>query len=451
MRKFVILGATLLICVVLPCTFGQAGEDVALKAGFARVEITCPVGIPLIGSWGKPSESVLDPLYARAMVLGDGHSTIAIVSADLLYAPHDEIVGPVRSLIRERCEIAEENVLICATHTHSGPEVFTRSKIPADGRLDPSLIDQTYLHALRERIADAVCTAHGDMRAAAVGFARGYLPEVVFNRRPIGTDAKAKMTLSVSAEIAAGRTIRIDGEGNTRVAFARLGESGLRFGPVDADVCVLRVEDAAGKMMGSMINFGCHPVCVYPYAATAISADFPGDACAVIEGVEGGTCLFALAPAGNLVPYQRGLAEHQQIGRAIAGEAIKRLQFVPTESSVSLAAEIKRIHLPLKKQKVDEGAECIETEMQVLRIGEIYLLGLPGEILVEIGLEIKKKAGIEKLVVISLSNDAIGYVCHAAAYEEGGYEPGSGTELAKGSGEVMIAEALDLLRRMKAR
>jgi hypothetical protein len=68
---------------------------------------------------------------------------------------------------------------------------------------------------------------------------------------------------------------------------------------------------------------------------------------------------------------------------------------------------------------------------------------------VEIGLEIKKEAGIENLFVITLSNDACGYVCHSQAYEERGYEPGWGTNLAKGAGEIIIKQALDILDRMK--
>ena len=76
-------------------------------------------------------------------------------------------------------------------------------------------------------------------------------------------------------------------------------------------------------------------------------------------------------------------------------------------------------------------------------------MGQPGEVLVEIGLEIKKKAGIENLFIISLSNDACGYVCHRQAYKEGGYEPGRGTNLAEGAGEIITREALNILNRMK--
>jgi hypothetical protein len=48
-----------------------------------------------------------------------------------------------------------------------------------------------------------------------------------------------------------------------------------------------------------------------------------------------------------------------------------------------------------------------------------------------------------------VSNNTIGYVCHSRAYKEGGYEPGSGTNLAKGAGEIMIKEAIDLINQIR--
>ena len=108
---------------------------------------------------------------------------------------------------------------------------------------------------------------------------------------------------------------------------------------------------------------------------------------------------------------------------------------------------------PVKKApsgKAEEGAaQPITTEIQVLRLGDIYVLGLPGEILVEVGMEIRKKAGVEKLLIATVTNDAIGYVCHSLAYDEGGYEPGAATNLAKGAGEIMVSEAVALLEEIK--
>ncbi|MHC4533755.1 MAG: hypothetical protein ACYS6K_07370, partial [Planctomycetota bacterium] len=97
----------------------------------------------------------------------------------------------------------------------------------------------------------------------------------------------------------------------------------------------------------------------------------------------------------------------------------------------------------------DTTKDYITTEIQVLRLGDIYILGLPGEVLVEVGLEIKRRAGLEKLFVISICNDSVGYVCQSEAYGEGGYESGTGTNLAKGAGEIMVSEALNLINGIK--
>jgi len=63
-------------------------------------------------------------------------------------------------------------------------------------------------------------------------------------------------------------------------------------------------------------------------------------------------------------------------------------------------------------------------------------------------LEIKSRAKLENLIIVTLCNDAIGYVCHERAYDEGGYEPESGTNLARGAGEILAEQALTLLRQL---
>jgi hypothetical protein len=434
------------------------GGQAMLKGGCAKVNITPPVGISLIGSYGKPSDDILDELYAKALVLNDGRITIAIVSADLLYTPLEEITNPVRRIIKEKLGIPEQNVLVCATHTHSGPEVFTRSKLPPKIRVPASAIDQSYLQTLIRKIAGSILIAAQNMQDVKIGAAKGNIPEIVYNRRPKSSDGSVKMAFTLPPEVTATRKIVPGADGSVKVTFTLPpDEPELVFGPVDPEVCVLRVEDANGQIVGSIINFACHPVCVYPQLSTTISADFPADATNIVEQTEGGLCLFALGTAGDIVPYQRGVRPHQQIGKALGAESLRRLQFVATTGDVTLQATTKEIRFPTKKSASPEQAndqnqttEYITTQMQALRLGDIYVLGLPGEILVEVGLEIKKRAAVEKLFIISLSNDVIGYVCHAGAYDEGGYEPGSGTHLAKGAGEIMIKETLDLISRIKA-
>jgi hypothetical protein len=211
----------------------------------------------------------------------------------------------------------------------------------------------------------------------------------------------------------------------------------------------------AGEILASLVNFGCHPVSIYPFLSTAVSADYPAFVTSVVEQAEGGLCLFTLGLAGDTVPFDRGVLPRRQIGRAVGGEAIRRLQFVTTQSDITLSGLKKEISFPAKRLAAKNAAdndkipEPVTSEIQILRLGNIFILGLPGEVLVEVGLEIKKRAGLENLFILTLSNDAIGYVCHSAAYDEGGYEPAGATKLAKGAGEIMIEQALKLIDQIK--
>lgn len=443
MRHRVVLRLILAVFIVLSfCSAGRA----ALRAGCAKVNITPPLGLKLIGSYGKPSDAVLDELHGRALVLSDGETTLAIISIDLLYAPLEEITNPVRTLVIEETGIPAENIMVCATHTHSGPDIFSNSKLDPASHIPPEDIDLDYRATVVEKLAGAVRMAYRDMQPVRIGAAQGELPEVLYNRRPKKADGQVQMAFTLPPEVTATRRVLVDADGHTHVTFTLPPEEGdMTFGPIDPAVRVLRVEDANGQIVGSLINFGCHPVCVYPFLSTAVSADYPARAVGVVERVEGGVSLFALGLAGNTVPIRRDVGPCEQIGKALGAEALRRLQFVPTTDDVTLAA--KRCIVTLKTK--DDPPKEIETEIQVLRLGDIYALGLPGEVLVEVGLAIRDRSGLDKLFITTLTNDSIGYVCHAEAYNEGAYEPTRGTNLAPGAGETVVEQSLALLDEIK--
>jgi hypothetical protein len=447
---------TFAVCLVLSfnhcfyCT-GQA----ALKGSCAKVDITPPLGITLIGSRGKPSDAIMDDLYAKALVLSDGSQTIAIISADLLYTPLEEITDPVRTLVNKNAGIPKENIMVCATHTHSGPEAFTRLKVPNEGRLEASQVDQAYLSVLVRKLADSAVMASRNMRDVRIGTAKGSLPEVLYNRRPTTGDGLARITFTIPAQVAATRKVTTSADGIVRVEFTLPPEEPhLTFGPIDPDVFTLRVEDVNGGVIGSLVRFGCHPVCIYPSLSTTISADYPAFATRVVERVEGGICLFTLGLAGNAVPFQRGPQACRQIGSALGAEAVKRLQLTATIGDVAITSVRREVVLPVKQPGPGGGSptgdipQSITTEVQVLKLGSTCILGLPGEVLVEVGQEIKRRADVKDLFIITLANDVVGYICHSRAYEEGGYEPESGTYLAKGAGEVLIEQAVSLIHQI---
>jgi len=430
----------------------------ALKGGCAKVDITPPIGVWLSGYGGrdKPSDDIEDELYTKALVLDDGSETIAIITNDLLWVPL-EITEKVRAIVREKVGIPEQNILICATHTHFGPKIFSETSMGPD--VSDNTVDSAYVETLVKKMTDSVFLAHKNMQEVKFGAAKGEVPEVVFNRRPRREDGSVQTSFTLAPEVLATREIQHASDGSVIVKFSfPAGQPQLAFGPVDPTAWVLRVENMDGGIVGSFVNFACHPVSGSSYADWfySISADYPGETMRVVEQVEGGVCLFALGTAGDIVPIRRGKEPRFEIGRAIGAEAVRRLQLVSVSDDISLAAATAQLELPLRQEpspgsimKAKEGQKERMTEIQVLKLGDVYILGLPGEILVEIGLEIKKRAGLEKLIIVSLSNDAVGYVCHAAAYDEGGYESESGTNLAKGAGEIMIEQALELISRVR--
>jgi len=417
---------------------GQPGQSVCLallRGGAAKVDITPPVGVWLSGyrSREKPSDGIEDPLYAKALVLDDGPSKVAIVSVDLLWVPL-QLTRSVRQRVEAKTGIAEDSLLICATHTHFGPKIHrVRSDWPDTPASD---IDESYLSRLENGIVEAIITAASRLGEVKIGAVTGRVPEVVYNRRTRRPDGTVAMTFRLPA-----------------------ASPDLTFGPTDPQVNVLRVEDSDGSLVAAVVNFACHPVSGAREADKffKISADYPGHMARVVEQIEGGICLFALGTAGNMNPVRLGRTNPRaKIGKALGGEVVRRIQFAATSDDITLKAMRRTVELPLKRDaapapdaRPNRAKHTLTTEIQALRLGGIHILGLPGEVLVEIGLDIRKKAGIEKLFIISLSNDACGYICPRQAYKEGGYEPGTGTNLAEGAGEIITEQALKLLDEMK--
>src|SRR5437763_1895669 len=129
-----------------------------LSAGAASANITPDPGML---NWvdQKPYDGVLDPLFARALVLGDDEQKVALLCWGMIDA-QDEAVARVRQVIREATGIPEAHVLVQASHTHSGPRSpFTAAGPESAGRLaalaeDP--IYQAWAERLPEICADVV-------------------------------------------------------------------------------------------------------------------------------------------------------------------------------------------------------------------------------------------------------------------------------------------------------
>lgn len=454
-----------------------------LTAGSAVVDITPPLGLPMAGygNRDRAAEMVVDPLKAHAIVLADGEVKVALVCADLLGLT-ERVVTPIRRRLADRLGAPEGAVLFTCSHTHWGPELCNSGYLPEHLL---ALQSPEYLEDLKGRLADLVAQADECRVGAAAGVGSGFAPEISFNRRMVGADWRTVMNYALPREqaLVAAR------EGNRlarhwvkgrhlgpRLSAPLPGADGLRVGPADAEVVVLRLEHADGSPLCALTNFACHAVCgddnFYGW-----SADYPGPARAAFEALIGAPMAFCPGCSGDQVPRWRGGATRQRVGKSLGGAAAHVwLGIDECRQELPLAAARKRVTLPLNERLpglaeararlaghpspqgsgaemdratlalVEEiaGMEGYEVEVWAMRLGDLGLVGLPGEILTEIGLQIKQRSPLPHTMVASQANGYLGYVPTDHAIHEGGYEPGW-SPVGEGSERALVEAALELL------
>jgi len=132
----------------------------ALRAGFARTDITPPVGAEVPGGFAKSfNRGVHDPLWVEAACFDNGTEKLALVGVDLIMIPADVVIA-ARAQAQARCGIPEANIMVGASHTHNGGPVVDCFSVASD---------PAYCTLAAERIADTVVKASESMVAARVG------------------------------------------------------------------------------------------------------------------------------------------------------------------------------------------------------------------------------------------------------------------------------------------
>ncbi|MDD5597453.1 MAG: neutral/alkaline non-lysosomal ceramidase N-terminal domain-containing protein [Victivallaceae bacterium] len=428
-----------------------------MQAGVAKVVITPPVGC-LMGGYGsrrEPSQGINDDLYARALAVADGRTRVMIMACDLVGLPAENVAN-IRREIEAETGISAGNIAIACSHTHCGPLTHNAHYRRRDISGKP---DRQWLAVLEKQICGAAYMAAGNMRPAQIGYGDGSIRGIGGNRRQVGADGKV---------------------------FLGVNPQGI----TDDKVGIVRFNDENGNMIAAVINYACHPTVAYN--ALFISADYPGFATELIEKNLGGVCLFLNGACGNINPNrfarERTYREAERMGRILGGAGIQVLSGITDYSGgdeVKIDAAGEKPALDYKerrnpadaletvnrlREKIEEMEKArnpfseitaveekmlfamddydvaleaaerdkIITEIQVLRLGDIMLAFLPGEVFVEIGLEIKKRSPFPHTLVATYANDYdIGYIPVKAAYDEGGYETVT-SKVAPDSAEKLI-------------
>jgi hypothetical protein len=432
-----------------------------LRVGTAAVKITPPLGIPLAGYYvARGADGVTDDLFAKALVLDDGKSRIALVACDLILVPRDAVVE-ARKAIEAQAKIPGDRVMVSATHTHTGP-VMVRKSPRADLDGSKSEPAQAYAAALPGLIAKSVIEANAKLVPAKVSYARQQENRMSFNRRYWMKDGTVGWN---------------PGKLNPNIVRPA--------GPIDPEVGVVYLETADGKPLSTYVNFAIH---TDNTGGTKLSADMPGAlsrALALYKGPDM-TTLFANGCCGNINQInvawgqpQTSVAEANRLGTVLAAAVFKAYMDLKPAADTTLQARSAVLQLPLPKiteEEIRKAEEIVklgskapfmdqvmaykvldirdrqgrpqEAEVQVLTLGkDLAWVSLPGEAFVELGLSIKAASPFAQTHVAELGNGCLGYIPHRSAYLEGNYEVVS-ARVGEGSGEMLVTAAVRMLEEI---
>jgi hypothetical protein len=269
-REAVIALPAVLLAALLPA----GAEEVPLRAGLARTEITPSTLGPMYGYSNRkcgPANGTHDPLFAKALVLEAGPSRVAIVSLDLGSIASETLFRRVSDKLKIPL------LLLAASHTHSAP-AFLPSANSTDS---PS----PYLAEVENKIFDTVKRASESMFAARLGAGRG------------------------SLQLGYNRLLRQD-DGRARALFNNLER--IPYGPVDPEFVLLRVSDGQGNPRALLVHYAAHAVVLGP-TSCKYSADYPGVLQArVEEAIAGVQCMFVQGGAGDINPLFQGRTGHEE-------------------------------------------------------------------------------------------------------------------------------------------
>lgn len=424
----------------------------ALQAGAAKRSIVPSFPTHMGGFHDRNGmfEGVHDDLFVRALVLDDEHTQLVIIGSDLM-AIDGDLVRLVREGITKQTKIPAGHILVSCAHNHAAPSYYQQER---DGESNPPL--KTFLV---DQFVQAALEAFHSRRPASAGFRAGELRGASANRQ----------------------------QGNDEVIDPQVGV-----------LLVTRREDR--QPIATLFNFTAHPV-ILGSNNLLLSGEYPGAAARAVENLMGGVAIFTQGACGDVTIHRSGdpYQEIERVGRTLAGEVIKTAGFIRGTEQLTLAAasrsltleprsipELKQAQAALKAgeaaleraktsgansriqraltQKVrllqanvrvaemtesdrQQLPDAARAEVQVVRVGHVVLVSIPGEIFVEYALELRHRvnqAAQLSMALVGYANGYVGYIVTPRAVETGGYEA-SVRRVHVNTGRRMTETAMELL------
>ncbi len=437
-----------------------------LQAGVAVADITPPIGYRMCGYFNERlSTGILNPLHAKALVLRQGGTRAALAFCDII-GLSAEVSKRAREQVEREIGIPQENILLAATHSHTGPLYFDalrdhlHERAVAQHGKDPcETVD--YSSKLAAGIVEAIKEADAGLRPVQAQAAKTQQQGLSFNRRFHMQDGTVRFNPGVL------------NPNIVRVA-----------GPIDPDVGMVFFRDANGKnALAALVNFALH---LDTTGGTLYAADYPyfleqslreqfGRDFVLLFGT--GTC----GDINHIDVTTKDRLKPEAIGATLGRTVASGLAQAKAIDQPSLAVRRAVIEVPMQqftaaeieqaKKDMDKigtrdlsfldqvraykimdfqgrGGSTVPLEVQAFRFSdEVAVVGLPGEVFVDLGLAIKKASPFPVTLVIELCQDDPAYIPTRQAFTEGSYETVN-SRIAPGGGETMVEAAVRLLAEL---
>ncbi len=444
-RPWRVLTALVSLVLVLAVA-GPWARGAELRVGAAATELAADDAMVIAGGiHPRHVKGQEGELRAVAVVLEKpAGAKLALVACDVLMMTRDQL-DPVVERIEKTCGIPAAHVMIHCTHTHHAPSTCRVHGYPCE---------EEFCTTVREAIVRAVAEANARLADAAFFFHEGEEKTVGQNSRMLLADGKIYWTGP-----------RDDAVGPT--------------GPFDPELPVLAFRNPAGDLEALLFNHSTHTIGAlsgnvrspgfYGMAAQRLEAELGGTV-AFLEGASGSThrldvappeaarrieqaVLDALAgaerhPVDRLAALKRPFTfkvrtfDEEAEDRAVSEYCRKRTG----RSADSIVAVFREMRKRLAPQQGQEGT----TWLQVMRIGDVALVGVPAEFFTQLGVDLKRRSPLAATYVAELSNDWIGYLPDREAHRRGGYQVWTGLHsyAEPGTGERMVDQAVSMIEEL---
>jgi neutral ceramidase len=392
-----------------------------MKAGFAEVVITPPDGRYLLAGYGLPwSTGVHDDLYASAVYLQDGEALALLISFDLLAMERD-LIARLKDAVRAILPIPAGSIFFTCTHTHEGPEVRERKFRDHWGPHErPEYLDG-YQRFLMERVAEVAAAAAAEAQEFDLVVNRAYVDENV-NRRFFLTD---ETYLSIP--------------GNKHLLDVAREHADKELG------ILAFCPPGSRRPFGLIANYTMHPLTA-GNTSTLISADVPGVVRAVIRESIGCPACYITGAAGDNHPKasEAGFAETRRVGQVLGTEVVRRssdgfriagpvhLRCLTRSIPLRYRTYDDFLRIPLHGvnesvldenfKRVEKPGATIDVEFSLLAIGPVLFIGVPGEMLAELGSVLKWFSPFKRTYIMYQATESFDYIAHPNAFLWGGFE-----------------------------